>query len=127
MQGRHYHFNGNTEEIINSILSLLLGKEYYREVSLYSSFLSESHTARYRKRLKIILDLMQKENLILIRENPEDVNHTPAKAIENNCNYTETLPTGTAIVYLRQHGKEILSNGGYKRILQKKNSKSLPL
>lgn len=122
MQGRHYHFNGNTEEIVNSILSLLLGKEYYQENSFYSSFLSDSDTERYRKRIRTILELMQKENLILIRQTPveeiPDLNTLP----ENGRKGKDTLHAGTDRVYLRQHGREILSAGGYKR-----NPKNSPI
>jgi hypothetical protein len=101
MPNKYYHFKGKSEEIINSILSLLLGKEYYKEVSYYSDFINETQSAQYRKKLHKILDFMQKENLILIREiKPEDSG--------------SKIKDGDSRVYLRQHGKQVLTEGGYK-------------
>jgi hypothetical protein len=102
---QHYLFKGKKEEIVNSILSLLLGKEYYEEVSLYSNFTNDSLSKRYRKRLEAILVLMQEEHLILIRDEQED-SHDKSKS---------STYSNTARVYLRQHGKEVLSAGGYKK------------
>ena len=118
-QGRHYHFNGDTEEIVNSILSLLLSKEHYQEISIYSSFLAESHTERYKKRIRIILELMQSENLILIRENDDD-NKFVIPVSNDKVNGADGTHSATARVYLRQHGKEVLSAGGYKHNPYKK-------
>lgn len=124
-QHRTYHFKGSKEDVINSILSLLFGKEVYGEASIYSNFLNESHPERYRAKIKSILDLMQKENLILLRENqPEGGIHLPNGNLPVN-NNPELLPAD-ARIYLRQHGKEVLSEGGYKKAaLSKKFAKNL--
>lgn len=107
-----YHFTGNKEEIINSILSLLFGKDFYREVSLYSNFLNDSQPENYRKKIKTVLDIMQKENLILIRDKNPEAGKQP---LNNNTASTLTdLPSDSARVHLRQHGKDVLSMGGFK-------------
>jgi hypothetical protein len=125
MSTRNYHFKGSTNDIINSILSLLLGKEQYREVSLYSNFLNDSNPPRYNKKMKAILDLMQKENLILVRNNPESAELKIVSPGDDSGKINSTQISEPARVFLRQHGKEVLSDGGFKRTSSKnKNSLS---
>lgn len=101
MRNKQYNFKGKSEEIINSILSLLVGKAFYEEVSYYSDFINETQSTQYRKKLNEILGFMQKENLILIREiKPEDSD--------------SKIKDGDSRIYLRQHGKQVLTEGGYK-------------
>ncbi len=109
-----YYFKGNNEEIINSILSVLLGKETYGEASVYSHFINESLPLSYREKMRGILDFMQKEKLILIRE------HTQGGIIQLvNSGATDKsifdFTPDTAQVHLRQHGKKVLSEGGVKK------------
>jgi hypothetical protein len=122
MPDRYYHFKGKNEEIINSVLSLLLGKEYYQENSYYSNFINESQSPKYRKKVQTILNLMQKENLILIRENTEASELQPLCALENMDKKETSVPTGHARIHLRQHGKQVLSEGGYSQSLNKKSN-----
>jgi hypothetical protein len=122
---RFYHFKGNTEEIVNSILSLLFGKEFYDEASLYSNFVNYLQPERYQKKIQMVLDLMQKENLILIRENREE-GGVQSVTGKNPDKSNSDLPSEFARVYLRQHGKTVLSEGGYKNVSHaKKNALSL--
>ena len=123
-QQQSYHFKGNTEDTINSILSLLFGKEYYQEISYYSNFINDSQPLRYRKKIEAILDLMQKESLILIRENT-----SPGGWIFPLSDSSRDIspPSQSSRVYLRQYGKDVLSKGGYKKKeLEEKQTKFYP-
>ncbi len=122
-----YYFKGNTEEIINSILSLLFGKEFYQEASFYSNFVNESNPESYRKKLKAILDHMQRENLILIREQHEEnsiqmINMAGEITPGGNDNYSSG-----ARIYLRQHGKDMLMVGGFKMAASKHKPNSVAI
>ena len=122
MGERYYHFKGNSEDIINSILSLLVGKEYYQEASFYANFLNDTQTPRYRKKLNAILDLMQRENLILMREDTDGLEAIPAIPQDAVSGRSSHLPSPKARIYLRQHGKQVLSEGGYKRLQHSKKA-----
>ncbi|HTA27359.1 MAG TPA: hypothetical protein VK809_06210 [Bacteroidia bacterium] len=127
MPNRYYHFKGNSEDIINSVLSLLVGKEYYQEPSFYSNFLNDSQSLRYQKKIRAVLDLMQKENLILIREDSDELGGITVLGTDKKIEING--PSKGSRVYLRQHGKQVLSEGGYKRIPHSKttsNRQSLP-
>ncbi len=120
MPNRYYHFKGKSEDIINSILSLLVGKEYYQEASFYSNFINDSQTSRYQKKIRATLELMQTENLILIREDSDELGAITVSNADKKMEITR--PSQSSRVYLRQHGKQVLSEGGYKRIAGSKTT-----
>ena len=120
---RYYHFEGKVNDIVNSILSLLLGKEYYQEASFFSNFINESQSPRYRKKIILILELMQKENLILMRE-PDDIGREQADNFPEINNSGIKLPSANARVYLRQHGRQVLTEGGFVKSLHNKGNKA---
>ncbi len=62
--------------------------------------------------MKAILDLMQKENLILLRDRYEDDGINVLNNLQNTA--LPQLNQGNARVYLRQRGKNVLCEGGYK-------------
>jgi len=120
---RYYHFEGKVNDIVNSILSLLLGKEYYQEASFFSNFINESQSPRYRKKIILILELMQKENLILIRE-PDDIEVEQAAGFPEINNTGIKLPSANARVYLRHYGRQVLTEGGFVKSLHNKGLKA---